>query len=77
MTCHIFEAPLGTGSYNTIGNLSDMVKMIQEGKVLAALNIHQDFLKSWNLLHKWGFVDSQSVTNVAWITETTTDSHLI
>ena len=26
----------------------------------STLNIHQDILKSGNLLHKWGFVDSQS-----------------
>ena len=33
-----------------------MVKMIQEGKVVAA---HQDNLKSRNLLHKMGFANHQ------------------
>ena len=28
-------------------------------------NIHQDVLKSGNLLHRWGFIDSQFGTTVA------------
>ena len=30
----------------------------------STLNIYQEFLKSENLLHKWGFVDSEFGTNV-------------
>ena len=30
----------------------------------SALNIHEDVLKSGNLLYKWGFGDSQSSTTV-------------
>ena len=42
-----------------------MVNMSQEGLVVAALfSICLDVLKSDNLLNKWGFVDSQSVTTV-------------
>ena len=43
-----------------------MVKMIQEGKVVALLptSIKMDILKSGNLLHKQGFVDSQFGTTV-------------
>ena len=39
--------------------------MIQEGLVVAALlSICQDVLKIDNLLHEWGFVDSQMKTIV-------------
>ena len=38
-----------------------MVKLSQD---YSTSSICQDILKSDNLLHKWGFVDSQSVTNV-------------
>ena len=33
----------------------------------SALNIHQDVLKSENLPHKHGFVDSQLGTTVIWV----------
>ena len=33
----------------------------------STLNIHQDILKRRNLLHKWGFVDSQFGTTVTWV----------
>jgi len=40
LTCHIFEAPLGTGSYNTYfnGKRSGKVKVIREDKDVAALS---------------------------------------
>ena len=41
-----------------------MVKMIQEGKDVAALKIHQDVMISGNLLNKRGFVHSQFGTTV-------------
>ena len=44
--------------------------MIQEGKVVAALNIHLDVSESGNLLHKQCFVDSQFGTTV-WFQSTT------
>ena len=33
------------------------------------LNIHQDILKSGNLLHEWGFVDFQFDTTVSTLTK--------
>ena len=50
MTCPIFEAPLGTGSYSHSCGSSH--------------NIHQFISKSKNLLHKRGFVDSLFATTV-------------
>ena len=45
-----------------IGKVSDMVKVSQEGSIVTALLA--SVLKSDNLLHEWGFFDSQSVTTV-------------
>ena len=60
LTCYIFEAPLGAVSY------SPNLKALRYGKddsrgqsCGSTLNIHQDVLKSGNLLYKWGFFDSQ------------------
>ena len=43
-----------------------IAKISQENSVFAlhTSSIYQDFMKSDNLLHKWGFVDSQSVSTI-------------
>ena len=62
----MWEAPLGTGSY-TVSHWKALRydKDDSRGQSCGStLNIHQDVLKSRNLLHKLGFVDYQYGTTV-------------
>ena len=65
LTSHIFEA------LQVQGHILAHWKALRFGKddsrrqsCSIILNIRQDVLKSGNMLHKWGFVDSQFGTTV-------------
>ena len=60
LTPCIFDTGLGTGSYSSSFEALRYGKDESRGQSCGSpLNIHQDILKSGNLLHKQGFVDSQ------------------
>ena len=66
-TCHIFDTPLGIGSYSTsLDSYQIWQNELRGLSCGSTLNIHQDILKDGNFLHTQGFADSQSSSVVSY-----------